>query len=284
MLNPEIARLNALSEFLKIHRAKLQPAAVGLPAGVRRRTPGLRREEVAQIAGVSTTWYTWLEQGRDIQMSLQVLERIAYALQLNEEEKKYMLQLANTQAAVVSAPEEAPPAIGEALESIIRGLQHYPVLVSDRKCQIVGWNHAASAVFMDFGMVPPEERNMIGLLFKRKEFKALAVNWEDFARGFISMFRSYYGKYVGDSWYGSFIEGLSGDNPEFARLWQEYDVNSAPQVSLEFRHSKAGRMLFELTSLQVQGSADLRCSIYTPAPGSDTGDKMAYLMRRFSKA
>lgn len=274
-------RLTALSEFLKKHRAKLQPHSVGLPAGTRRRTPGLRREEVALIAGVSTTWYTWLEQGRDIQMSGQVLERIAYALQLNEEEKKYLLQLANTQQASVHEPREEEPSIGPALESIIHGLGQFPVIVSDRRCQIVGWNKAAAAVFMDFAGVRAEERNMIGLLFKRKEFKALAVNWEDFARGFLSMFRSYYGKYVGDSWYNGFIRDLSAESPEFDRLWREYDVNSAPQVSVEFRHAKGGKMLFELTSLQVQGGADLRCSIYTPAPGSDTGEKMDHLLRRF---
>ncbi|MDF2925533.1 MAG: DNA-binding protein [Paenibacillaceae bacterium] len=274
-------RLAALSDFLKVHRAKLQPKAVGLPAGTRRRTPGLRREEVAQIAGVSTTWYTWLEQGRDIRMSDQVLERIAYALQLNDEEKRYMLQLANAHGETAQVEEE--PGIGDALTVIISQLTHYPVLVSDRRCQIVGWNRAAAAVFMDFAQVPLEERNMIGLLFMRKEFKALAVNWEDFTRGFLSMFRAYYGKYMGDPWYKNFVDSLCSENREFEAMWREYDVNSAPKVSLEFRHSRAGRMLFELTSLQVQGATDLRCSVYTPAPGSDTHEKMRYLIQRFSR-
>lgn len=275
-------RLMALSEFLKLHRAKLQPKSVGLPEGMRRRTPGLRREEVAQIAGVSTTWYTWLEQGRDIRMSDQVLDRIAFALQLNEEERKYLLQLANSSADAANLKEEEQPGIGGALTSIIAGLAHYPVIVSDRRCRIVGWNQAAAAVFMDFARVPQEERNMIGLLFKRKEFKALAVNWDDFARGFLSLFRYYYGKYVGDAWYKEFVAGLCQENREFEAMWREYDVNSAPRVNLEFRHAKAGRMVFELTSLQVQGAADLRLSVYTPSADSDTGEKMLHLMRRFS--
>lgn len=284
-MNKDEVRLAALSDFLKVHRGKLQPKSVGLPEGSRRRTPGLRREEVAQIAGVSTTWYTWLEQGREIRMSDQVLERIAYALQLNEEEKRYMLQLANPREEEPHAQAQVPATagIGQALQTIISELVRYPVLVSDRRCQIVGWNQAASAVFLDFANVPAEERNMIGLLFKRKEFRALAVNWRDFARGFLSMFRAYYGKYMGDPWYGSFIEVLSAENPEFAAMWREYDVNSAPKVSLEFRHSRAGRMLFELTSFQVQGAADLRCSIYTPVPGTDTNEKMVHLMERFSR-
>jgi transcriptional regulator with XRE-family HTH domain len=275
-------RLRALSEFLKLHRSKLHPGAVGLPDGMRRRTPGLRREEVAQIAGVSTTWYTWLEQGRDIRMSGQVLERIAFALQLNEEERKYMLQLADAGHEPAALKEELP-GIGSALETIIEGLGHYPVLVSDHRCRIAGWNRAAAAVFMDFAQVPAEERNMIGLLFKRKEFKVLAVNWEDFARGFLSLFRFYYGKYMGDPWYREFIGKLSAENREFEAMWREYDVNSAPKVSLEFRHAKAGRMLFELTSLQVQGESDLRCSIYTPSQGTETLEKMTHLMRRFQE-
>lgn len=275
----EDSRLEALSEFLKLHRAKLRPGELGLPDGMRRRTPGLRREEVAQIAGVSTTWYTWLEQGREIRVSEQVLERIAYALKLNEEERKYLFQLAGPAPEAQAAQEEAP-GIGDALAGIIESLPLYPVLVSDHRLRIAGWNRAAAAVFMDFAQVPPEERNMIGLLFRRKEFKALAVNWEDFTRGFLSLFRFYYGKYMGDMWYRDFIDELCAENEEFAALWREYDVHSAPRVNVEFRHAKAGRMLFELTSLQVQGESDLRMSIYTPCAGTDTLDKMGVLMRR----
>lgn len=276
-------RLSALSEFLTAHRARLHPQSVGLPAGGRRRTPGLRREEVAQIAGVSTTWYTWLEQGRDIRMSAQVLDRIAYALQLNEEERKYMFALAFEQPA--SAPvEERAAGLSPALDIILGELRYCPTIVSDRRCDIVGWNNAAAAVFMDFAHVPAEERNLIWLLFTRKELRALAVNWEDFVRGFLAIFRYYYGKYVGDAWYGDFIERLSGQNGEFRKLWDINDVSSAPEVFIEFRHAKAGKMLFDLTSMQVQERADLRCSVYTPSIGSDTETKMKRLMSRLGEA
>ncbi|GAA3407564.1 helix-turn-helix transcriptional regulator [Paenibacillus hodogayensis] len=275
-------RMQALSEFLTAHRARLTPQAVGLPAGGRRRTPGLRREEVAQIAGVSTTWYTWLEQGRDIRMSAQVLERIAFALQLNEEERRYLFTLALEQPA--SARAEAPEAeLSPALRLIVDELRFCPAIISDRQCGIVGWNRAAAAVFMDFAHVPAEERNLIWLLFTRKELRALAANWEHFVRGFLALFRYYYGKYVGDAWYGEFIDRLSRHNGEFRSLWDINDVSSAPEVRIEFRHSKAGKMLFDLTSLQVQGASDLRCSIYTPSPGSDTEAKMKRLMSRLSE-
>ncbi|CAH0120971.1 MULTISPECIES: helix-turn-helix transcriptional regulator [unclassified Paenibacillus] len=275
-------RLQALSEFLKTHRAKLQPSAAGLPGGGRRRTPGLRREEVAQIAGVSTTWYTWLEQGRDITVSTQVLDRIAFALQLNEDERKYLFMLALEQTAP-SAKDEEPPNISPAIGLILGELRHYPAIVSDRRCNVVGWNQAAAAVFMDFERVPPEERNIIWLLFTRKELKALAVNWNDFVRGFLAIFRSYYGQYVGDSWYNEFIERISRTNAEFRDFWVHNDVSSAPEFSIEFRHAKAGKMLFDLTSLQVQGRTDLRCSVYTPSAGSDTEAKMRQLMRKLGQ-
>lgn len=124
---------------------------------------------------------------------------------------------------------------------------------------------------------------MIWLLFTRKELKALAVNWSDFAKGFLAMFRSYYGQYVGDNWYSEFIEEISERSKEFRALWNEGDVSSAPEVFIEFRHAKVGKMLFDLTTLQVQGRTDLRCSVYTPSIGSDTDTKIRLLMSKLTE-
>ncbi|NEW08675.1 helix-turn-helix domain-containing protein [Paenibacillus sp. SYP-B3998] len=272
-------RLQALSEFLTAHRAKIQPSEAGLLTGGRRRTPGLRREEVAAMAGVSTTWYTWLEQGRDIKMSAQVLDRIALALQLNEDERQYLFMLALEQPASTVVLESAPT-ITPALSRILLELHDCPAIISDRRCNIVGWNQAAAGVFLDFELIPLEERNMIWLLFTRKELKTLAVNWSDFVRGFLAMFRSYYGQYLGDNWYSEFIQQLSERNPDFRNFWHQGDVSSAPDVFIEFRHAKVGKMLFDLTTLQVQGRTDLRCSVYTPSVGSDTDIKIRQLMSK----
>ncbi|MEW9698569.1 helix-turn-helix transcriptional regulator [Paenibacillus sp. SI8] len=272
-------RLQALSEFLTMHRAKIQPGEAGLLTGSRRRTPGLRREEVAAIAGVSTTWYTWLEQGRTIKMSVQVLDRIAIALQLNEDERQYLFMLALEQPAPTAVVNSAPT-ISPALSRILAELRDCPTIISDRRCNIVGWNPAAAGVFLDFEKIPLEERNMIWLLFTRKELKALAVNWSDFVKGFLAMFRSYYGQYLGDNWYSEFIEKLGERNADFPDFWNQSDVSSAPEVFIEFRHAKVGKMLFDLTTLQVQGRNDLRCSVYTPSVGSDTDVKMRQLMSR----
>lgn len=272
------ARLQALSAFLKSQRAKISPESVGFPAGTRRRTPGLRREEVAQLAGVSTTWYTWLEQGRDIQASPSVLDCVAGALKMNADERKYLYSLAIEDGSTTYAPENEPLRISPSLQKIITGLEHCPVIVSDRMCNIVGWNQAACHVFLDFDRIPPEERNMIRLLFSRREFRRLAVNWEQFASGFLSMFRSYYDRYVSDEWYERFLREMTETHPEFRSMWEHGQVSYAPEVHLEFRHAKAGKMVYELTSLSVSGQDDLRLSIYTPAPDTPTENKLRRLM------
>jgi len=271
-------RLQALSAFLKGQRAKISPESVGLPPGTRRRTPGLRREEVAQLAGVSTTWYTWLEQGRDIQVSASVLDCVANALQLNADERRYLYSLAFEGGGEVYPAQQEAVQISPSLQKIMTELRLCPVVISDRMCNIVGWNRAAAFVFLDFDRIPPEDRNMIRLLFTRREFRRLAVNWEQFASGYLAMFRSYYGQYVGDEWYDRFLEEMKRKNPDFTRMWEESQVSYAPEVHLEFRHAKAGKMVYELTSLKVYGNADLRCSIYTPAPDTNTEAKLQQLM------
>lgn len=276
------SRLQVLSEFLKTQRAKVMPQSVGLPVGNRRRTPGLRREEVAQLAGVSTTWYTWLEQGRDIKVSASVLDCVAKALQLTIDERKHLYALALEGGAGAGASanfiHEEQLQISPPLQRILQELRYCPTIISDRRCQIVGFNQAAAHVFMDFHQIPVEQRNMIRLLFTRKEFRSLAVNWEHFVKGFLSIFRAYYGQYLDDPWYDQFIGEMKEAHPAFTDLWNQSQVSSAPEVEIEFRHSKAGKMLYHLTSLQVQGNADLRCSVYTPAPDSATEVKLIKLM------
>lgn len=278
-MNPP-ARLQALSIFLKTQRAKLTPKSIGLPEGTRRRTPGLRREEVAQLAGVSHTWYTWLEQGRDIKVSSSVLDNIAVALQLTADERKYLFSLALETTSGINLLQEEIPQISPSLRIILQELTYCPTIISDRRCHIVGWNEAAAHVFSNFELIPPEQRNMIRLLFTRKEFQRLAVNWEHFASGFLAIFRAYYGQYVEDQWYEDFLAEMKETHPDFNRLWEQSKVSSAPEVLIEFRHSKARKMLFHLTSLQVQGGTDLRCSIYTPAPDTTTKLKLQQLMQQ----
>ncbi len=131
---------------------------------------------------------------------------------------------------------------------------------------------------MDFEQIIPAERNIIRLLFARKEFKSLAVNWEHFVRGYIAIFRTYYGQYVADDWYEQFIQEMEQAYPEFRKIWNENEISSAPEVLIEFRHAKVGKMLFNLTSLQVHGDTDLRCSVYTPVEDTETELKLKRLI------
>ncbi|KMY53997.1 DNA-binding protein [Bacillus sp. FJAT-27231] len=271
-------RLQALSEFLKARRSKINPHMVGLPMGKRRRTPGLRREEVAQLAAVSTTWYTWLEQGRDIKVSASVLDAISNALLLKPDERKYLFALALDEGSTNEFPAEQETLISPSLQKILKELRYCPMIISDRRCHIVGWNQAAAHVFLNFEQVPSEDRNLIRLLFKRKEFRSLAVNWEHFVKGFLAIFRMYYGQYFADQWYSQFIEEMERNHPDFQEMWNQGEVSSAPEVLIEFRHAKAGKMVFSLTSLQVQGNIDLRCSIYTPVDGTRTEEKLKRLI------
>ncbi|NBD23512.1 helix-turn-helix transcriptional regulator [Paenibacillus glycinis] len=273
-------RLKALSSFLMAQRAKLSPQDAGLTPGTRRRTPGLRREEVAQLAGVSPTWYTWLEQGRDIKVSASVLEAVSSALRLDADERKYLFALALESGAGPSSLREDTAGISPPLRRILDELQTCPTIISDRHCHIVGWNEAASHVFMDFERIPAEKRNMIALLFERKEFRRLAGNWEHFISGFLAIFRAYYGQYVDDDWYETFLRDMTAAYPDFNPLWEKSRVSAAPEVLIEFRHARAGKMLFHLTSLQLQGNSDLRCSIYTPDPDSPTETKLRQLMEK----
>ncbi|EEL52753.1 MULTISPECIES: helix-turn-helix transcriptional regulator [Bacillus] len=275
-------RREALSAFLKTKRAQISPESIGLPAGTRRRTPGLRREEVAQLAGVSTTWYTWLEQGRDIKVSTIVLDCISKALQLNNDETDYLYDLAFESNSEITIPKKDQSKLSPSLIRILDELTYCPTIITDRHFHIVGWNLAAAYVFLDFEQIPNDQRNLIHLVFTRKELKALAVNWEHFVKGFLAIFRTYYGRYLDDEWYSQFIKEMSHSHSEFQGLWQESQVSKAPDMIIEFRHAKAGKMLFNLTSLQVQGDMDLRCSIYTPVEETDTENKLKGLMKRAS--
>ncbi|OXM82746.1 helix-turn-helix transcriptional regulator [Paenibacillus rigui] len=276
MVHNDEHRLHTLGQFLKNTRTRLAPSAAGITVTGRRRTPGLRREEVAQIAGVSTTWYTWLEQGRSIQVSSQVLEKVATALQLNPEQRSYLFLLANPQTAEIFA--ERPPKIHPTLQRILDYLNPCPAFIADRRCNIVGWNQAAGAMLGPIGPLSTEERNIVWLSFMKRELRELVVNWEDFAQDFVAILRNYYSQYKGDPWYSEFVEHCGRIHPQFHSLWEHSDIPSAPKTIREFRHPQEGKMRFEITSFQVYAHADLRCCVYTPLPDSETENKMRKLL------
>jgi transcriptional regulator with XRE-family HTH domain len=176
-MNTNELQLKALGDFIKSRRAKLTPSNIGLPPGYnRRRTPGLRREEVAQLAGVSLTWYTWLEQGRDINVSKQVLESIGRALHLSTDEYIHMLSLAKDPITDPAPARKIP--ISPALHKIVNDLA-YPAMVVSKRAEVLAWNIAACSYFVDFSEIPEKERNMIWLWFTNKSLQSRVVDWEE---------------------------------------------------------------------------------------------------------
>lgn len=255
------SRRDDLAAFLKGRRARLAPQEVGLPSTTRRRTPGLRREEVALLAGVGITWYTWLEQGRDIQVSAPVLERIARALRLGEAERTHLFMLAQNRPPplAVRALPEVTPAHRRLLESLAG-----PAYLATPRWDVVAWNSALSAVFGDLSDVSAERRNMLWLVFASADHRAAIPDWEADARGMVARFRLEFGRRRDDRDFLALIEELRGVSPEFHRWWAEQDVARRPLATKRFHAPKVGTMAFEQTNFVADETADLRLTVYTP--------------------
>src|SRR6202162_6195473 len=204
MTKDEIRR-QELSDFLRTRRARIDPAEGGLPATNRRRTPGLRREEVAQLAGMSATWYTWLEQRRPISVSRGMLDNLARVLQLNPVERIQLFRLARREPAIDSTPQRE--AISPRFQRMLDQSDVMPSFVMGRRWDVLGWNRAARAFFLDFEQVPPDERNVVWLLFTHPALRSLVVEWSTRAQDTLARFRADYGRYAGDAHLSSLSTG-----------------------------------------------------------------------------
>lgn len=257
-------RLAELGAFLKNRRARLHPDDVGIPNGHRRRTPGLRREEVAQLAGVGLTWYTWLEQGRDIRVSPLVLTAVSRVLQLEPTERAHLFQLAGHEAPARCADEVVRPAHQRVLES----WDPFPALITGRRWDVLQWNRAAGLVFGDYGAYPEDRRNTLLLLFLDPARRRLHLDWEEQAGTAVAAFRAQAAPYLDEPPFQSLIAELRDTSPEFARMWERRDVHGRTDGLKRLRHPTLGRVDLEHTTYQVTDQPGLRLLLYTPAPGS----------------
>lgn len=272
----EQQRRAELSEFLRTRRARLTPQQVNMPLTRRRRTPGLRREEVAERAGVSTAWYTYLEQGRDVHVSRSVLENIANALQLTRDERIHISWLADQ-----PLPPETPPlveAIVPAYQRTLDLMEWSPAYITGRRTDILGWNKAASIVFGDFAMIPEDERNMLWLLFTESAFRQRFPAREMFALETLSSFRATASQYLGDPLSTAFLDRLRQASPEFCLVWERQDVQRQCSQWREIEHPLVGRLRLEIASFQISGDPDLKCCVYSAAPGSEAEEKLRRLL------
>lgn len=257
-----------LAEFLRTRRARVQPADVGLPNGERRRTPGLRREEVAQLASVGVSWYTWLEQGRDIHVSQPLLERLAGALRLTSTERAHLFELAQgrpgprpTEAAEVS------PALQRVLDT-----HPYPALVSTPLWDLVAWNAAASLLYGDFGLLTPKERNHLRSIFLNPERRERMLEWEITARRSVAGFRLEAGRAADRREFDALAAELGRESPDFARFWNDHELVEIPQGTKVIVHPAVGAIEFEHVTLfySEPDARALRVTLYTPRAGESS--------------
>lgn len=266
-----------LANFLQTRRARLLPEQVGLPGGKRRRTPGLRREEVAQLAEISVEWYTRLEQGKDIRVSAKTLEYIARALLLNADERAYLFQLAGQGSAPVQcvADEER---IDPSLQRYLDALGSNPGYVVGKRWDRLAWNTAARAVFDDFPRLPPRERNVMWALFANPARRQLYANWEQVARDALAKFRISYGRYAGDPFLGELVEDLLQVSQEFRLWWPQHMVQRNSDGIKVLMHPLCGRLVLEYHSFQLYERPELRVVVYTPMADEDTSQKLERLL------
>ena len=255
---------NALGAYLKARRRKLDPSAFGFTPG-RRRTPGLRREEVAQRANVSTTWYTWLEQGRGGAPSADVLDRIARALALTDVEREHVYLLALGHPPEVRRAAATACEITPQLQHVLDAIVSHPAMIATSTWDIVGWNATATIVLGDFGAIPAERRNTLRFMFAPG---VRGPNWEHHARAIVALFRAETARMGTTDRAAALVDELSRSSPEFAAMWREGDV-AAPGPGTKRFERAGGGFTLESSTFAVHGHVDLHMVVYTPATPAD---------------
>ncbi|HTK11734.1 MAG TPA: helix-turn-helix transcriptional regulator [Ktedonobacteraceae bacterium] len=259
----EKQRRKELGEFLRTRRTNLSSQQIGMPPGLRRRTPGLRREEVAIAAGMSTTWYTSLEQGRDIQVSSSILSSLANVLQLTEDEQTYLFTLAKQPLPLKISQEKSVPRI---YQHVLDEMGMLPALLTGRTYDILGWNRAARMVFGDFGKLPENERNLLWLLFARTPSHSqitLFVEQEPYAQEILETFRSRVNRDLDEPEIAALIERLQQASPIFQKLWSEHNVRSTCSGRKRLSHPLVGNLSFETATFQVMEHPAIRCHLFS---------------------
>ena len=265
-------RRSELREFLMSRRARVSPAEVGLPGGgARRRTPGLRREEVAVLAGVGASWYQWLEQGRDISVSPQVLDAVGRVLRLSNTERRHLYVLAGLNP---PAPEPAADHGCEGLRRLIDAWMPYPAHIMDAYYNCVLYNDAAGWVL---GMRPENTQNCLVDFFTDPLYRSRSKSWERNARTVVAQFRAATAARPGDDGYQAVLDELSAASPEFVALWAERDIEDQGQVRKELDHPVVGLLVVESTAMKVPARPDLSIVLHTPLEEANTAAKLEWL-------
>ena len=258
-------RRGELASFLRARRARVTPEDVGMPPGPRRRTPGLRREELALLAGVGITWYTWLEQGRPINASMQVLDAVARVLRLDRAEREHLFQLAEaTPVRSWAGSAVVPPAVLDILGSF----EPCPAVLVNSRYDVIESNAGHQAVFRDWHSMPCIHRNMLWCAITEPTARGKFLNYDEEIRYLVARLRANYARHVGDPDWEEDIRRLADLSPEFTEVWARHQV-AEPEVRTRiFLHPEAGRLAFSVTELEVSSTRGALILAYTPQDDS----------------
>jgi transcriptional regulator with XRE-family HTH domain len=255
-----------LGAYLKDRRAKLDPTAFGF-APTRRRTPGLRREEVAQRAHISPTWYTWLEQGRGGAPSADVLDRIARALMLTDVEREHLFLLGLGRQPEVRYRKDQ--GVTPRLQRVLDALEPSPALIRTATWDVVAWNRAASVMLTDYGSLPPVQRNILRVMFLDPRARAAQYDWESVARFVVGAFRVDAARAGAAAEVEPLVDELCRLSPEFKAMWRDNDVRTHGEAVKHMKHPVLGPIAFEYSAFAVDGRSDLSMVIYNPVTPAD---------------
>ncbi|MEV8877792.1 MULTISPECIES: helix-turn-helix transcriptional regulator [Mesorhizobium] len=270
----------SLAAFLKDRRTRLDPASFGFSG--RRRTPGLRREEVAQRANISPTWYTWLEQGRGGAPSADVLNRIAKGLLLTEAEREHLFMLG------LGRPPEVRyrgvEGVSPRLQRLIDTLDASPAIVRTATWDVVAWNRAARVVLTDYSTLPEGERNILRFMFLSPHIRARQHDWQNLARFVVGAFRADAARAGAVSEVRELVDELCSASPEFAALWRENGVLSHGDGTKRLKHPELGDIELEYSGFAVDGRPDLSLTVYNPVDSAVADRIRALALARYPKA
>lgn len=261
----ERERREALAAFLRTRRARLQPEEVGLPARNRRRTPGLRREEVAELANIGVSWYTLLEQGQDVHPSRQVLSSLSQALRLTITEERHLFLLVYGEGPGTRRTEDGQ--ITPALKQVIDTLDPHPAYLIGRCWNALAWNRAAELVFGFHEPCPPHSHNIVWRFFQ-SESRAFHQGWEKQAQSLVAQFRADYARNPDDASLREIIEDLQQASPQFCQWWEQQNVRRLPDGPRVIDHPSLGRLEFGYVTFHPSLSPDLRVKIYSASGAS----------------
>lgn len=266
-MSDENSKFKRLGEYLKSRRDRLQPEAAGLKeTNSQRRTPGLRREEVAILAGVSSTYYTWLEQGREVSASREIMESLSQALRLTPDERTHLFELWNP-----GNPDPVPsintvsPELNPQWRDIISQLS-YPSFITNERSEVLAWNDKAGEVLSNFGKLPASERIMLRLLFLDQGLRRRMLNWEEFALYSVAVFRTYYDMHLHDPWYKDMVVKLCEDSMDFAEMWKLHNIQGKKVNRVVIQSLSTNQSVtYDINSVaSLADHPGLHICIYTP--------------------